>query len=355
MDLCDNFIIGNSQTIIRIRDIIRRIADMHGRVHGTVMIYGEAGVGKSLVAQIIHSHSKFKENPFIEVSCDSIPISILERELFGHQTGVSTIANNEKLGKLALAQDGTIFLNEVGDISIKIQKKLLKVFTERIYTSVGSNKPISANCRIITSTCHHPEELVKKGHLDQALYYRLNVFPIYIPPLRERKQDLESLFNYFANQFIEKGVKEHAGIISRDLPNFCYEYSWPGNVREFKYAVNKLIISADWEVVKKHFLGQKHSTEMSGDPAKYSIEMSKIISQQNNEVVVKALSIIKTMVEKGIKQSDEIYFREQMATIKEQNPDALRHLTDIFKRTVSGTITNILYNWLLPIITNLPK
>ena len=351
MDLCDDFIIGNSQEIIQIKDLIRKVADFKA----SILIYGESGVGKKLGAHAIHNFSKFNDEPFIEVACESMPPYILEKELFGYKAEALS-KNKTKKGKLSLAEGGTIYLIEIGNASHHIQRQLLKVFQEREYIPLGGSDSIAVNCRIIASTTQNPVELVEKGLLLEELYFRLNVFPIYIPPLRERREDLKILFDYFTAQFIENFGKVSGEIVHFSELDFFYEYAWPDNVRELKYIVNKLMSSNDLEDIRKELEGQKSPNKIFGDLLTYSDEMSKIIKkQQNDKALIEALSIIKTLVENGVKPSDKTSFNEAIEVIKEHDPNTLKHVTDIFKNTVSGTLTNIIFNWILPIITKFPQ
>ena len=358
MDLCDHFIIGNCQAIIKLKALIRMVSD----INASCFIYGETGVGKNLVAHTIHALSKRKEKPFVEVACDSLPPDLLERELFGYQMGAFSDAYKTKQGKFALAEGGTILLREIGDTSINIQKKLLGVLQERVYTPPGGNEQILVNCRFFASTTQNYQKLVNKGLLREDFYYRLNVLPIYIPPLRERQQDLKPLFNFFADQFIEKSGKSPNKIVSRGMPDFFYEYSWPSNVRELKYTVNKLMLSTDWKAEREELLGHKSPNGTRDELLNYSVQVSKSweklierTSKQNNEAINNALSIIKTIIEKGITVSDEKPIKEAFETIKEQNPDTLKHVTDVIKGSISGTLANIVYNWIVPIITTFIK
>jgi transcriptional regulator with PAS, ATPase and Fis domain len=358
LDLCDHYIIGNSQEIIKLKSLIRLVAESDAYV----FIYGETGVGKNLVAQTLHALSKRKEMPFIELACDSLPLDFLERELFGYQMEAFPNIVNLKKGKLALAEGGTILLREIGYTSLNLQKKLLRVIQERVYTPLGTSEPIEANCRFFASTTQNYQELVDKGTLREDLYFRLNVVAVFIPPLRERKQDLGTLFDFFADEFIEKYGEPSIDNVRQGMPDFFHEYLWPGNVRELKHIVNELMLSSDREAVREELLGKKSPNETPGALLNRSVQISKIweqllerTSKQNNEVINNSLAIIKTIIEKGIVASDEKPIKEAVETIKEQNPVILDHVHDVIKSTVSGTMANLLYNWILPIIISLPK
>jgi transcriptional regulator with GAF, ATPase, and Fis domain len=257
VDLCEELIIGNSEAILSVKDLIRKIVD----VHASVLISGEPGVGKHLIAQTLHAISVRKDRPFVEVNCASIPNQLLEGEIFGFQKGAFFGADSMKQGKLELAEGGTILLDEIGDTSLNLQAKLLRVFQDRIFIRMGGDSEIEVDCRILATTTQDVKHLIDEGLLREDLYYRLNVFSIFIPPLRERPQDLEPLFSFFADQFTKKVKKPHFEINGQVIPDFFYEYSWPGNVRELENIVTHLILSGDLDVVREELRARESHKE----------------------------------------------------------------------------------------------
>lgn len=238
-------IIGESQAIKTIIEQIKQVA----LTDATVLILGETGVGKELVARTIHNLSDRKNGPFIAVNLAAIPQELIASELFGHEKGAFTGAYERQRGLLELADGGTIFFDEIGDLPLSIQVKLLRVLEEGTFTRLGGAKPIKSNFRIIAATNKDLWEEVKKGTFRQDLYYRLNVFPIYIPPLRERKEDIIPLANHFLKKFCEKYGKRIKNIPQTELKKLL-DYHWPGNVRELKHTIERAVILSNGYNVK---------------------------------------------------------------------------------------------------------
>ncbi len=214
----------------------------------TVLIHGESGTGKELIARAIHFNGNRKENPFVIVNCASIPHELLESELFGHEKGAFTGAHQRKIGKFELADGGTIFLDEVGDLQMSLQAKILRVIQEKEFERVGGNELIKTDVRIISATNKDLKKAVIENKFREDLYYRLNSFPIYLPPLRERKNDIIVLAEHFialANKKLNKSVK---GLSRRALRLF-YDYDWPGNVRELENTIERCVILTDKELI----------------------------------------------------------------------------------------------------------
>lgn len=210
----------------------------------TVLIYGESGTGKELVARAIHYNGKRKDQPFIVVNCASIPRELLESEFFGHEKGAFTGAHQRKLGKFEIADGGTIFLDEVAELEMPLQAKLLRVIQEREFERVGGNELIKTNVRIISATNRDLKAAVEKKEFREDLYYRLNSFPISIPPIRERRSDILVLADHFLNHFTSKLQKPLKGFSKKAL-TLMYEYDWPGNVREMENTIERCIIVAE--------------------------------------------------------------------------------------------------------------
>lgn len=231
-------IIGSSRQIKLLKDKARKIA----KSQSTILIQGESGTGKELLARAIHEYSTRANNPFITINCAAIPDALLESELFGYEEGAFTGAKRGgKMGKFQLAEGGTVFLDEIGELPIHLQAKLLRVLQEKTIEKVGGQKSLPINIRIIAATNKNLEEMVESGEFREDLFYRLNVIPIYIPPLRERREDIKTLLTYFLNLYnarLEKSIKGFSSEVESTLLN----YDWRGNVRELQnvveYAVN---------------------------------------------------------------------------------------------------------------------
>ena len=214
----------------------------------TVLIYGESGTGKELIAKAIHYNGDRKDKPFVIVNCASIPRELLESELFGHERGSFTGAHQQKKGKFENANGGTIFLDEVGELEMLLQAKLLRVIQEKEFERVGGTELIKTDVRIISATNRDLKIAVEEKEFREDLYYRLNSFPIYVPPLRQRKGDVLVLAEYFINEFNKKLGKEIKGFTKRAL-KLIYEYDWPGNIREMENTIERCLIITENDVV----------------------------------------------------------------------------------------------------------
>ncbi|MBI5214052.1 MAG: sigma-54-dependent Fis family transcriptional regulator [Nitrospirae bacterium] len=215
----------------------------------TVAIYGENGSGKEVLARAIHYAGERMENRFVAVNCAAIPLTLIESELFGHVKGAFTGADRDREGKFAMAQGGTILLDEIGDMPFELQAKLLRVIQERVYEKLGSNKPINMDCRVIISTHRDLSRLTKEGRFREDLYHRINTFPISLPPLRERKEDIPLLADYFIGQLRQELGKPIPGI-SQKAMDALIGYHWPGNIREMKNCLERAAIITDNELIK---------------------------------------------------------------------------------------------------------
>jgi two-component system, NtrC family, response regulator AtoC len=230
----------------------------------SVLIYGESGTGKELIARAIHYNGKRKERPFIVVNCASIPRELLESELFGHEKGSFTGAHQRKLGKFELAKDGTIFLDEIGELEMLLQAKLLRVIQQKEFERVGGTELIKTNVRIISATNRDLKLAVETKEFREDLYYRLNSFPISIPPLRQRRADILVLAEHFVEEFNLKLGKTIKGFSKKSL-KAIYEYDWPGNIREMENTIERCMIISDKEVIDIDELPQHlRSADRSG-------------------------------------------------------------------------------------------
>lgn len=233
-------IIGSSQAMREVFSLIEKVKD----TDGTVLIIGESGVGKELVARAIHYRSKREKNPFIAINCGALPDELLESELFGYEKGAFTGAINRKTGLFEAAEDGTVFLDEVSSISPMMQVKLLRFLQERSFMKLGGKETITVDVRLIAATNEDLKEAIEKGLFRKDLYYRLNVIPVEIPPLRERKDDIPLLIRHFIKRFSLKLDKKIAGI-NRDAEELLIRYKWEGNVRELENIIERAITITD--------------------------------------------------------------------------------------------------------------
>lgn len=235
------------------------IAYKASRTLSTVLIRGGSGTGKELIAKAIHNNSDRADNPFVAVNCGAIPTTLLESELFGYEQGAFTGALKRKIGKFEQANGGTIFLDEIGDMPVEMQVKLLRVIQEKEFQRVGGNDTINCNLRIIAATHRRLEEAIEKGDFREDLYYRINVIPIYLPSLMERREDIPVLADYFINKIGDELGKKHIRFSEEAL--YClYKYNWPGNVRELENLIERLIVLCDREVIELWDLPSEIST-----------------------------------------------------------------------------------------------
>jgi len=241
----DDEMIGYSNYVNEIKDIIRRAAKTNARV----LITGESGTGKELVAKAIFQLSNRSDKPFLKMNCAAIPDELIESELFGHEKGSFTGAVGRRLGKFELADGGTLFLDEVCDMSLSAQAKVLRVLQEQQFERVGGNETITVDVRVIAATNVDIMKAIEEGKFREDLYYRLNVIPIRVPRLTDRREDIEVLTNYF----VEKFSQEHGTgkkVITEDGMEFLKQYPWPGNVRELKNIIERVVIMVSSEDVK---------------------------------------------------------------------------------------------------------
>jgi len=215
----------------------------------TVSIYGESGTGKEVLARAIHFATGGRESRFAAVNCAGIPSNLLESELFGHVKGAFTGADRDREGKFDCAQQGTILLDEIGDMPLELQAKLLRVLQERVYERVGSNRPVRAEMRVVTTTHRDLRQLVKEGKFREDLFHRINSFPITLPPLRERREDIPVLVDYFLNCYRNELGKQIPGVSEAAMEDLL-NYNWPGNVRELKNCIERAVILIDGELIR---------------------------------------------------------------------------------------------------------
>ena len=257
-------IAGDSIPMKALRQQIALMAPTNGRV----LIFGESGTGKELVARAIHDQSPRKEAMFVEVNCAAIPEDLIESELFGHRKNSFPGAATDKEGKFQKAHDGTLFLDEVGDMSLKTQAKVLRTLDEQTFTPVGGDELLTVDARVIAATNHDLEEEIMKGNFREDLFYRLNVIPFFVPPLRERLEDVPLLARHFLKE-LSSQYSRIAKELSDDAIDALMRYSWPGNVRELKNVIERIVIMnpATTKLDRKHLppLVYRETSRRSGD------------------------------------------------------------------------------------------
>jgi formate hydrogenlyase transcriptional activator len=241
-------IIGNSAALKFVLTEVQRVA----LTDSTVLILGETGTGKERIAEAIHKASTRHDRPFIKLNCAAIPFDLLESELFGHERGAFTGAVAQKIGRFEMADTGTLFLDEIGDLPLALQPKLLRVLQEQEFERLGSGKTHHINVRLVAATHRNLSELVARQQFRSDLYYRLNVFPIVLPPLRERREDIALLVSHFVEVFARRMGKQIGSIQKETLHAFT-SYSWPGNVRELQNLIERAVILSEKGVLENPF------------------------------------------------------------------------------------------------------
>jgi Nif-specific regulatory protein len=296
-------IVGNSN---KMREVFQMISQVC-KSNATVLIRGESGTGKELVANSVHYNSNRAKGPFVKVNCAAIPANLIESELFGHEKGAFTGAIKQKLGKFELSHRGTLFLDEIGSIGLDVQGNLLRVLQEKEFERVGGQRTIKVDVRIITATNKNLELAVEEGSFRGDLYYRLNVFPIYMPPLRERKTDILLLSDYFLEKYSKENGKEIKRF-STPAIDMLMDYHWPGNVRELENCIERSVLLCDGGVIHSYHLpptlqtGKESGTlpELSLDDAVANLEREMIIDALKNSRgnITAAAEVLKTTVRK---------------------------------------------------------
>ncbi|MDZ4857630.1 MAG: nif-specific transcriptional activator NifA [Candidatus Hydrogenedentes bacterium] len=276
-------IIGNSRGMQQVYNLIAQVA----KSDATVLIRGESGVGKELVASAIHYNSLRASKPFVKVNCAALPETVIESELFGHEKGAFTGAVAQRKGRFELADGGTIFLDEIGDLAPMMQIRLLRVLQEREFERVGGTDTIKVDVRIITATNRDLENAMTDNSFRQDLYYRLNVFPIHIPPLRERRTDILDLANYFVEKY-SKSTHKNVRRISTPAIDMLCSYHWPGNVRELENCIERAILLTSDDVLHGHHLPPTlQSAEASGTVLKETLDGA--LERLERELIIEAL------------------------------------------------------------------
>ena len=276
-------IVGNSN---KMREVFQMVSQVC-KSNATVLVRGESGTGKELVANSVHYNSNRAQAPFVKVNCAAIPVNLIESELFGHEKGAFTGAIKQKLGKFELANKGTLFLDEIGSIGLDVQVNLLRVLQEKEFERVGGQKTIKTDVRIIAATNKNLEQAVEEGTFRGDLYYRLNVFPIYLPPLRERKTDILLL----ADHFLERYAKENSKDIRRfSTPaiDMLMAYHWPGNVRELENCIERAVLLCEEGVIHSYHLPPTLQTGPESDTLP-ALSLEEAVANLEREMIIDAL------------------------------------------------------------------
>ncbi len=291
-------IIGNSNAIRLVYDQVTQVA----KSNATVLLRGESGTGKEMIANAIHYNSLRSKRPFIKLNCAALPDTLIESELFGHERGAFTGAERMKRGRFELADGGTLFLDEIGDLPLQTQIKLLRVLQEREFERLGGSETIKSNIRLITATNKNLEDAIADGSFREDLYYRLNVFSIHLPPLRERKSDILLL----AEHFLEKYEAEHGKRIRRiSTPaiDMLMSYHFPGNVRELENAIERAVLACDANVIHGHHLPPTLQTaEVSGTVT--DLSLSAAVEAFERDIIQDALKSTRGNAAKAAKMLD---------------------------------------------------
>jgi DNA-binding NtrC family response regulator len=273
-------IIGESRTIVEASQAIQRVAP----TDSTVLLQGESGTGKELFARAIHQLSSRRDRPFVAINCAAIPDTLIENELFGHEKGAFTGATARQLGKFELADTGTIFLDEIGELGIGVQSKILRVLQERRFERVGGTATIDVDIRIIVATNRSLINDVKQGLFREDLYFRVNVFPVTIPPLRSRKEDIDGLADYFVQRFARELGK--AGLrISSEARAALREYGWPGNIRELENCIERATILCDHNVIERPDLHLDPAERVADDLLREALDLSGTIGEASDRAL----------------------------------------------------------------------
>ena len=301
-------IITQSEELKKVLHQVEQVAS----TDATVLILGESGTGKELLARALHNISDRNERPLVKVNCSALPANLIESELFGHEKGAFTGAISKKIGRFELADKGTIFLDEIGDLPLELQPKILRVLQEGEFERIGNPKTIKADVRIIAATNRKLSEEIRIGNFREDLYYRLNVFPIFIPPLRNRKEDIPLLINYFVNNFSRK-VGKKIETISQGMMEQMIEYSWPGNIRELENIIERAVITSEGsklilnEILPKKVAFSSVDTELKTLEDLERQHIIKVLEKTNWQVsgdkgAAKILGIKRTTLEARIKR-----------------------------------------------------
>ena len=317
----NEFVIDKQSKMFEVLNNVKRMAQSKA----SVLIQGESGTGKEIIAQSIYSHSQRNSKPFIKVNCAALSESLLESELFGHEKGAFTGADIKRMGRFELANGGTLLLDEISEVSPKIQSKLLRVLELEEFERVGGSKTLKVDVRVIATTNRDLEQEIEKGNFRQDLYFRLNVIPVIVPPLRERREDIPVLAEYFLEKF-KSGMDTPLKEISKEAIDILVQYDWPGNVREIKNLIHRCTVMIDSEVLMpEHF---ENMLNMQKPKKSNEISVGQTIEDVERELIYKTLE--KTGGNKT-----------RAAEILDVTPRTLRNKLSRYKELQSGFGLNI--------------
>lgn len=277
---CKEFI-GESASLLEVFDLLEKVIP----TKSNILILGESGTGKGMIAEIVHCNSPRRDSPFMTINCSAIPENLLESELFGYKKGAFTGANTDKAGLISMADGGTLFLDEIGDMPLQLQSKILKVLEEGELMPLGGTKTRSVDVRFIAATNKNIDEVVKKKQFREDLYYRLNIFEVHIPPLRERPDDINILVKHFIEKFAEEHKKDIKGI-SKEALNILRGYAWPGNVRELKNVIERAVVLCAGEEISPDNLPDKLSLLQDSE----SKGLKDLLGYYEKKIIVDSLS-----------------------------------------------------------------
>lgn len=284
-------IVGKSLELTNIIKLAKRVSDSDS----TVLIFGESGTGKELIARMVHQNSSRSNGPFIAVNCGALSEDLLESELFGHKKGSFTGAVDDRKGRFCLAENGTLFLDEVGDMSPKLQVKLLRVLQEKTYEPVGGQTSVSTNTRILAATHKNLEKMIKSGEFREDLYYRLNVIPLSMPALRERKSDIPVLVHHFINKFNTEKRRSIEGV-SREAFECLMTHNWPGNIRELENLMERMTIIKSTGIIDVNDLPKQYSRNKAVDNSREisfpegGVDFNSLVNEFENQIILQALN-----------------------------------------------------------------
>jgi len=281
-------IISKSSRMLEVLEMTNRVADSNA----TVLLRGESGTGKTLIAKAIHHNSKRANAPFIAVNCSALPETLLESELFGHEKGAFTGANQLKKGRFEIAEGGTLFLDEIGELSLSIQVKLLNVVQDKEFQRLGSTKLRKCNVRLVAATNRDLEKAVELGTFREDFYYRLNVFPICIPPLRERRTDILLLAEFFLQKYNKENNK-NIKRISTSAIDLLIQYHWPGNVRELQNCIERALLICDDDAIKSYHLPPTLQSAATVNTGKNPLSFAAAVDNFEKELIIDALKRFK--------------------------------------------------------------
>jgi len=311
-------IIGNSPALESVLEQVQRVAP----TDSTVLIQGETGTGKELIARAVHDLSPRFGRPFVKLNCAAIPFDLLESELFGHERGAFTGAVAQKIGRFELADNGTLFLDEVGDIPLALQSKLLRVLQEQEFERLGSTRTHRVNVRLVAATNRHLVDMVKRNEFRSDLFYRLNVFPVALPPLRARREDIPALVEHFVELYGRR-MGKHVDHTPPETMSAFRSYEWPGNIRELQNFIERSVILSDGKVLcsplaelksapETESLGATTLEEAERDHIRKTLERTRWVVAGPNGAAARL----------GIKRST-LYFRMQKLGISRSNRELL--------------------------------